>query len=196
MKYSTNIEEVTKMQSDYLGFIFYEKSPRYFSGELPEIPLSVQKVGVFVDATMNEILSKIKEDDLQLVQLHGNETAEFCEILKIINISVIKAFSIDDSFDFQAITPYEGVCDYFLFDTKGKHPGGNGTTFNWKILENYPFQKPFFLSGGSGLEEIKTIKQLNLPIHAIDVNSKFEIEPGLKNTQLLKQLQHELSSKR
>lgn len=194
MKYSSNIEEVAKLQPDYLGFIFYEKSPRFLNKEIPILPKSTQKVGVFVDAYLDDILDKIRRYNLQLVQLHGNESPEFCYLLKNINIKVIKAFSIDDHFDFQTITPYENVCDYFLFDTKGQFHGGNGTTFNWDILKNYPSQKPLFLSGGIGLEEVKTVQQLNLPIHAIDVNSKFEIEPGLKNTQLLKQLQHVISS--
>jgi phosphoribosylanthranilate isomerase len=97
-------------------------------------------------------------------------------------------FSVDDTFDFNQLEPFETVCDYFLFDTKGKLPGGNGTTFDWKVLEQYPSQKPFFLSGGIGLEEIDLLKQIlktDLPIHAIDVNSKFEIEAGLKNKEEL-----------
>ncbi len=194
MKYPENIQEVATLQPDYLGFIFYEKSPRYFNGKLPELPKSILKVGVFVNAAMNDILKKIKEHDLQVVQLHGNETPEVCEVLKIINIEVIKAFSVADNFDFETLAPYESVCDYYLFDTKGESPGGNGTTFNWEILKNYLSKKPFFLSGGIGLKEINKIKQLDLPIHALDVNSKFETEPGLKNTQLLKELQNELSS--
>ena len=194
MKYLENIKETAELLPDYLGFIFYEKSPRFFNGKLPELPKSIQKVGVFVNAAMNDILKKIKEYNLQIVQLHGNETPEVCEVLKIINIEVIKVFSVADDFDFETLAPYESVCDYYLFDTKGQNPGGNGTTFNWEILKNYPSKKPFFLSGGIGLEEINKIKQLDLPIHALDVNSKFETEPGLKNTQLLKELQNELSS--
>lgn len=194
MKYSENIQKVATLLPDYLGFIFYEKSPRFFNGKLPELSKSIQKVGVFVNAPISDILQKINEYNLQVVQLHGNESPEICEILKIINIQVIKVFSVDDSFNFEAIQPYETVCDYFLFDSKGQNPGGNGTTFNWQILEKYPSKKPFFLSGGIGLEELKRIKELNLPIYAIDVNSKFETEPGLKNTQLLKKLQYELSS--
>lgn len=180
MKYYANIQEVATLQPDYLGFIFYEKSPRLFEGELPEIPNTIAKVGVFVNASLSDILNKIKGYNLQLVQLHGEERPEICEVLQLINIKVIKAFSIDETFDFETLTPYETVCDYFLFDSKGKNPGGNGTTFNWEILKNYPSQKPFFLSGGIGLEEVTKIKQLNLPIHAIDVNSKFETKPGLK----------------
>lgn len=194
MKYHTNIQEIAALQPDYLGFIFYEKSLRFFEGELPEIPNTTAKVGVFVNASLSDILNKIKAYDLQLVQLHGEESPEICEVLQLINIKVIKTFSIEDTFDFETLTPYETVCDYYLFDTKGTNPGGNGTTFNWELLKNYPSEKPFFLSGGIGLEEINQIKQLHLPIHAIDVNSKFEIKPGLKNTQLLKQLKYELSS--
>ena len=189
MKYSDNILEISELIPDYLGFIFYEKSSRFFDGELPEIPKNIQKVGVFVNASLDKILSKIKQYDLQLIQLHGNETPEFCELLKHDNIEIIKVFSVDDHFNFEIIQAYENVCDYFLFDTKGKSPGGNGTVFNWKLLKNYSSKKPLFLSGGIGLEEIGKIKELNLPIYAIDVNSKFEIKPGLKNIKLLKNIQ-------
>lgn len=188
MKYRVNIQEVAALQPDYLGFIFYEKSPRFCNDELPEIPNTIAKVGVFVNAPLSEILNKIKAYNLQLVQLHGEESPEICEVLRLINIKVIKTFSIDDTFDFETLRPYETVCDYFLFDTKGKHYGGNGTTFNWEILKKYPSQKPFFLSGGIGLEEISKLKQLNLPIYAVDVNSKFETEPGLKNSNACKKI--------
>jgi len=181
MKYPENIQEVANLQPDYLGFIFYEKSPRFFKGEIPTLPKSTQKVGVFVDAYLDDILNKIRRYNLQIVQLHGNETPEFCKLFQHMDIEVIKVFSVDDTFDFQTITAYETVCDYFLFDAKGQNPGGNGTAFNWEILKNYPSQKPFFLSGGIGLEEIKLIKQLNFPVYAIDVNSKFETKPGMKN---------------
>ena len=184
MKYSENILEVSQLLPDYLGFIFYEKSSRFFDGEIPEISESVKKVGVFVNATLEEIKSKIKKYDLDLIQLHGNETPEFCSNLKQESIEIIKVFSVDDDFDFKILEAYENVCDYFLFDTKGKLHGGNGFTFNWQILEKYKSKKPLFLSGGIGIEEIAKIKTLNLPIFAIDVNSKFEMEPGLKNVQL------------
>ena len=186
MKYSENILEVSQLLPDYLGFIFYEKSSRFFDGEIPEISESVKKVGVFVNATLEEIKSKIKKYDLDLIQLHGNETPEFCSNLMQESLEIIKVFSVDDDFDFQILEAYENVCDYFLFDTKGKLHGGNGFTFNWQILEKYKSKKPLFLSGGIGIEEIAKIKTLNLPIFAIDVNSKFEMEPGLKNVQLCK----------
>ncbi len=141
IKYRANIQEVAALQPDYLGFIFYEKSPRFCNGELPEIPNTIAKVGVFVNAPLSEILNKIKAYNLQLVQLHGEESPEICEVLRLINIKVIKTFSIDDTFDFETLRPYEPVCDYFLFDTKGKHYGGNGTTFNWEILKKISFSK-------------------------------------------------------
>lgn len=190
MKYPENILEVGALLPDYMGFIFWEKSARYFDGIIPELPKSIKKVGVFVNAPLNEILEKIKTHDLQAVQLHGDESVEFCESLKKNTpklIDVIKVFPILDTFDFGILNSYEKVCDFFLFDTKGKLPGGNGTTFDWKVLEQYPSTKPFFLSGGIGIEELDSINEIlktNLPIYAIDVNSKFEIEPGLKNIQL------------
>ena len=193
MKYPDNILEIGSLLPDYMGFIFWDKSARYFDGIIPELPKSIKKVGVFVDASLEEILEKIKTHNLQAIQLHGHESVEFCEsvkknIPKLIDI--IKVFPILDTFDFSILTPYEKVCDFFLFDTKGKLPGGNGTSFDWTVLNRYSSSKPFFLSGGIGVEEFDTIREIlksNLPIYAIDVNSKFEIEPGLKNVQLCKE---------
>ncbi len=193
MKYEQNIKEVAQLHPDYMGFIFYKESPRYFDGELPTLPKSTQKVGVFVNDFLDDILFKIRKYNLQFVQLHGNETPIICKALKKTTAKVIKVFSVNEDFNFEILKSYESVCDYFLFDTKGKYHGGNGTPFDWTILKNYPSKKPFFLSGGIGIEEIQKIKKLNLPIHAIDVNSKLEIEPGLKNTQLIKKLQNEIS---
>ncbi len=191
MKYPENILEVGALLPDYMGFIFWKKSARNFDGSIPELPKSIKKVGVFVNDSLDEIIEKIKKYDLQAVQLHGDESVEFCKLLKknIPNLTdVIKVFPILDTFDFGILNPYEEVCDFFLFDTKGKLPGGNGTTFDWKVLEKYPSTKPFFLSGGIGIEEFDSIKEIlktNLPIYVIDLNSKLEIEPGLKNINLV-----------
>ncbi len=195
MKYPDNILEVSELLPDYLGFIFYKKSARYFDGVIPKIPKSIKKVGVFVNSSLEEIFSKIKEYDLNAIQLHGDETPDFCKNLKQKEIEIIKVFSVSDDFDFETLKPFEAYCDYFLFDTKGKLPGGNGVTFNWEILKKYNSRKPFFLSGGIGIEEIKKIKQLDLPIYAIDVNSKFETEPGLKNVSLSKEALQSVSTK-
>jgi phosphoribosylanthranilate isomerase len=199
MKYPDNIQEVGTLLPDYMGFIFWEKSARYFDGTLPTLPQSIKKTGVFVNANKEEILEKITKYDLQAVQLHGHESVAFCQELKntLANtIEIIKVFSVDSEFDFNQLEPFETVCDYFLFDTKGKLPGGNGTAFDWKVLEQYPSQKPFFLSGGIGLDEIDLVKQIlktDLPIYAIDVNSKFEIEAGLKDKEKLDRFKQKIN---
>jgi len=199
MKYPENILEVGSLLPDYMGFIFWEKSARYFDGIIPTLPKSIKKVGVFVNETSEEILKKIENHNLQAVQLHGNESVEFCVDLKnkIDNaIEIIKVFSVNDDFDFEVLKSFENVCDYFLFDTKGKLPGGNGIAFDWKVLEKYPSTKPFFLSGGIGIDEMDAVNEIlktNLPTYAIDINSKFEIEPGLKNIQLCTDAIHRIS---
>ncbi len=198
MKYPENILEIANLKPDYLGFIFWEKSTRFFENTIPELPKSILKVGVFVDENLDKIILKVKQFKLDLVQLHGNESVLFCEKLKLNNIKIIKAFSIDSNFDFEVLNNYEQVCDYFLFDTKGKLPGGNGTTFDWNLLENYKLNKPYFLSGGIGLEEITKIKEfiksdISKKCIAIDVNSKFEIEAGLKNEKELSQFKKMLN---
>lgn len=195
MKYKDNIKAVAKLQPDYLGFIFYDKSARHFNETIPELPDSIKKVGVFVDEELDTVIEKIKEFNLQAVQLHGNELPEYCASIN--DIEIIKVFSIKDQFNFENLKPYEDVCDYYLFDTKGKLPGGNGYTFNWNVLEKYPSTKPYFLSGGIGLNEVEKIKLFKESpaskyCKVIDVNSKFEMEPGLKNIEELEKLKHEL----
>ena len=192
MKFPENIPEVGSLLPDFMGFIFWEKSSRYFDSEIPMLPKSIKKVGVFVDESIEIIQSKIDKYNLDCVQLHGNESVKFCQKLKVLPIEIIKVFSIKDNFDFEILKEFESVCDYFLFDTKGELPGGNGTTFDWNVLKKYPSSKPFFLSGGIGIEEIKVLKEYKLPIYGIDVNSKFETEPGLKNTELLKLFQSQI----
>ncbi|AXT56238.1 phosphoribosylanthranilate isomerase [Aquimarina sp. AD1] len=192
MKYQENIEAVAALQPDYLGFIFYEKSPRNFDAIIPQIPDTIKKTGVFVDEEINSILEKSNKYNFNAVQLHGNESSEFCKELrtklnsstKPNRVEIFKVFSIKDQFDFEELKPYEGIVDYFLFDTKGKEKGGNGYTFDWSVLNNYNSSTPFILSGGIGLQEIENVKKIletDLPIYGIDINSKFEIEPGLKN---------------
>jgi phosphoribosylanthranilate isomerase len=198
MKHPENISEVAKLQPDYMGFIFYEKTPRHFDAEIPEIPSAIKKTGVFVNEQINIILEKIKKYNLNAIQLHGDESAAFCNELKTLLIEtpveIIKVFSIKDDFDFKSLRDFEAAVDYFLFDTKGKNKGGNGITFNWEILKDYPSKKPFFLSGGIGPEEITEIKKLEIYfqqkgkenlLYAIDVNSRFEEEAGFKNVEKL-----------
>lgn len=196
MKYYDNIQAVAALQPDYLGFIFYEKSPRFFSSEIPSLSDQTKKVGVFVNSTIEYILEKTKQYGLSLIQLHGSETPQYCQELAGLidnHIQLIKVFSIKDHFDFNCLKAYEHVCDFFLFDTKGAQPGGNGYTFDWAVLENYPSTTPFFLSGGIGLKQIDDLINFNkLEVskycHAIDVNSQFEIKPGLKNIESIKKI--------
>ncbi len=207
--------EVAKLQPDYLGFIFWEPSSRYFSGEMPELPSSIKKTGVFVDAPLDEVIQKVEQYQLSAVQLHGKESAEYCNALRHAELDsashkdeirgdefeIIKVFSIKDDFDFDLLKDYEEVCDYFLFDTKGKLPGGNGYAFDWSVLQNYPSNKPYFLSGGIGLDSKEKLQEfLNSPASkncfAIDVNSKFERAPGLKNIEDLKTFIESLESGR
>ena len=197
-----NTSEVAALRPDYLGFIFWEPSKRFFQGDLPSIPHSVKKVGVFVDERIVVIAEKVKRYGLLLVQLHGNESPAFCDQLKkqIPQIKIIKVFSMKDDFDFGQLKHFEDVSDFYLFDTKGKLPGGNGYAFNWEVLKDYPSSKPYFLSGGIGLEETDSLKEfMKRPeaqyCHVIDVNSKFEEEPGLKNIEKLKKFKKVLSKK-
>lgn len=187
MKYHENIVEISALQPDYLGFIFWEKSIRNMDiDSIPKIQPSIKKVGVFVDASIDEIIAKVNLFQLDIIQLHGNETIAFCKELKKLNIEIIKVFSINNFFDFSILKDFIPQIDYFLFDTKGKLPGGNGITFDWKILENYPYEKPFFLSGGIGKTEVDAIKdffqtEVAKKCIAIDVNSRFETKPAYKS---------------
>ena len=187
MKYPENIQEISTLNPDYLGFIFWEKSSRNMNLEtIPEIPNSIKKVGVFVNASIQDIISKVNQYQLEIVQLHGNESVTYCKNVKKLGVEVIKVFSIGDKFDFTTIKEYVLFVDYFLFDTKGKLPGGNGITFDWKIVENYPYEKPFFLSGGIGKTEVDAIKDFfktdaAKKCIAIDVNSRFETKLAYKS---------------
>jgi len=215
MKYPENIVEVASLHPDYLGFIFYEKSKRNFEGIIPELPKSIKKTGVFVNEMIEIVVSLIEEYDLAAIQLHGDESPEYIKELKhqiaqsrsdfreenksqkkkrkVANhsIEIIKVFSISDTFDFSKLAPFENEVDYFLFDTKGKERGGNGATFDWKVLENYPSQKPYFLSGGIGLESSEALlsflqKPSSKYCEVIDVNSQFETKAALKSIDKIK----------
>ena len=195
MREPDNIAALSALQPDYMGFIFWAPSSRYVSEVTPVLDKSIKKTGVFVDASVDYIQSSISAHQLQAVQLHGEETPGYCQLLQGFGVEVIKAFSVKDAFDFSMLEAYENSCDFFLFDTKGALPGGNGYTFDWSLLKEYPSQKPFFLSGGIGLENTQEIKELlntDLPLYAIDVNSKFELAPGLKKIKDITQFKNKL----
>ena len=193
MKFPDNITEIALLQPDYLGFIFYGKSPRNFENDIPNLSKSINKVGVFVNASLEEIQEKVKQYELDLVQLHGDESPEFCHLLQQKELKVIKAFSVDNQFNFNELKEFNKFCDYFLFDTKGTNYGGNGYAFDWSVLEKYKLDKPYFLSGGIGTENLDEVKlflsnDYSKNCIAIDCNSKLEISPGLKSTEKVKQL--------
>lgn len=205
MRDSNNILELIKLKPDFVGFIFYNKSRR-FVAEFTQIkfPEKIKKVGVFVNENINKVLEKAKKHQLDFVQLHGDETPEYCHQLKLSyskrgqnEIQIIKAFSVDEVFDFSQTNLYKTNCNYFLFDTKGENYGGNGIKFNWEILQNYEGETPYFLSGGIGLEdkdELMSFLQRKEAenCYAIDVNSKFEYSPGIKNIEKLKEFKNNL----
>ncbi|MFZ2431372.1 MAG: phosphoribosylanthranilate isomerase [Lutibacter sp.] len=189
MRESENISELMTLKPDYVGFIFYDKSKR-FVADFPqiEIPSTTKKVGVFVNETIEEIGEKVQKYDLDFVQLHGNETPEFCEKLASKSIKIIKAFSVGENFDFSAIKPFEKHVSLFLFDTKGNNYGGNGIKFNWDLLQNYTGKTSFLLSGGISKNDAAEIKKFKHPAFlGIDINSGFELEPGLKNIKEIKE---------
>jgi phosphoribosylanthranilate isomerase len=223
MKYVENIQQVGGLHPDYLGFIFYEKSKRNFEGIIPELPKGIKKTGVFVNEMLAIVISLVEEYRLEAIQLHGDESVTYIEELrkqlaerKVLfieenkqikkkknqhyisenTVEIIKVFGIKDAFNFDVLTPYLKIVDFFLFDTKGKERGGNGTKFDWQVLENYPFEKPFFLSGGIGLANVEGVQKIinsNLPVYALDVNSKFESVPGLKKIEELKEFKEGLT---
>lgn len=181
MKDAANIKDVSELKPDYMGFIYYDKSPR-FVGENFRTTIP-NAVGVFV----NETTDKIVEKGLKIVQLHGNESPQHCAELREKGMTVIKAFAIDDDFDFGKTNPYEDVVDYFLFDTRGKFYGGNAYPFDWNKLNEYNQSKPFFLSGGLNSQNIMNLDLLNgMNLHALDLNSGVEDAPGIKNIDKIK----------
>lgn len=202
MKEPENIQAVTALNPDYLGFIFYSDSKRFVEGLTPSfvkgLPAAVKKTGVFVNEELNRVAQLAVLYGLNAVQLHGQEPVKYCIALKGLladaGITLIKAFGIDGDFDFNTLNPYAGVVDYFLFDTQTPDHGGSGKVFDWSLLKNYTLDQPYFLSGGIGPESVEQLKQINDPrMYAIDVNSRFELAPGLKDIDKLKDFKHKLA---
>jgi len=193
MRYPENILVVADALPDFMGFIFYPKSKRFVGTDfsidtLETIPESVDKVGVFVDELPEKVIEICQNLNLQVAQLHGGESPEYCQQIQSSGLTVFKAFSVDEQFDFEKLKAYSGFCDYFLFDTKGHLPGGTGQKFNWQLLENYKGEIPFFLSGGIGPDDLEAIRHFSHPRwHGIDINSGFELAPALKDVEKVNQ---------
>jgi len=197
MKYPENIRSIANLQPDFMGFIFYPKSPRYAEPldleTLQSLPKSIKKIGVFVNESLENILTIVYKYNLDGVQLHGSENVEICSKLKDTGLLVLKAFPIADAYNFNVTKNYEGACDYFLFDTKTEAYGGSGVKFDWRILNEYKGETPFLLSGGIAADDAEAILEIEHPKFAgIDLNSKFEVSPGLKNVELLKGFMKEI----
>lgn len=188
MRDAANIKDLVALEPDYLGFIFYEKSPRFIT-DYPDvhIPDTIRKVGVFVNASERYIQEMKVRFGLDVLQLHGDESPELCYLLKQSGAQVMKVFRINEVFNFDQTRAYEDYVDFFLFDTATKAYGGSGKKFNWQLLKAYNQARPIFLSGGIGPDDAEEISQLEgLNIKAIDINSKFESAPAIKNIEQLR----------
>lgn len=188
MKEIENINQLAHLNIDFMGFIFYGKSPRYVQNlkaeDILNLPKRINKVGVFVNEDLHQIVNKTVNLKLDYIQLHGNESIEYIKALKEIlpNQKIIKAFSISDIKDLMQTKTYTPYCDLFLFDTKTPTYGGSGEKFDWKILQQYTEEIPFFLSGGISEDDANTIRKLNHnKLYGVDLNSQFELEPGIKD---------------
>ena len=184
-----NIDDLSKLKIDYVGFIFYSKSKRFFNSDIRiSTPKNIKRVGVFVNEELDTVVNKARKHDLNYIQLHGGENLQYCEELKTkTNLKIIKVFSVDEKFDFKQTEKFEKLSDLFLFDTKTEQYGGSGRKFNWNILSKYQGKTKFFLSGGiseGDIEDIQNIKHSSL--YGVDVNSGFEIDYGLKNIPMIK----------
>ncbi len=186
-----NIKAVAGLSPDYMGFICYEHSSRFIS-DMPaevmnDISAPVYKTGVFVDETEANINALIGNYGFNTIQLHGKESPEFANSFRN-KVTVIKAFGLDNDFDFNQLNAYAEKVDYLLFDTKTAIHGGSGKTFNWNVLDKYKLSVPFFLSGGLSLDNLETIKKITHPqFYGVDLNSRFETAPGMKDIEKLKQ---------
>nr|WP_245536757.1 phosphoribosylanthranilate isomerase [Solitalea canadensis] len=193
MKHRDNIIEVATLQPDYLGFIFHPGSPRFVDdlSVLKAVPASIKKVAVFVNESLEKVMDLVAQYDFDAVQLHGSEKPDYCSQLKSPTVEVIKAFGVDESFDFNQLKRYKDACDAFLFDTKSAQYGGTGLAFNWQLLKQYDQSKPYFLSGGLGIENSNDIASFNSSggnIGTLDFNSKLEVSPGLKDVEKVREV--------
>jgi phosphoribosylanthranilate isomerase len=200
MRDESNIRELVALDPDYMGFIFYSPSPRSVGEDfdpsiMDHIPESIIRVGVFVNAGSEYILRKSGLYGLKFIQLHGAESPGCCRELSDAGMSVIKVFHVGAEFDFNTVNPFKPFCKYFLFDTKCISFGGSSNKFQWNILRKYDNKIPVFLSGGIGADDTGLIMGLDfLNLHAVDINSRFEKSPGIKNIKQIRKFIRELKS--
>lgn len=195
---SNSLFELNDLKPNYLGFIFYDQSPRFLSLNetvLKKINPDILKIGVFVNEKCLNVIEKCKMFNLQGIQLHGDESVEYINQIKKLlpDLIISKAFLIDQSFDFNQLANYADLVNYFLFDSKSEQYGGSGKKFDWQRLDDYTINTPYFLSGGIEFNDLNKIKEINHPqFIGVDINSKFEIAPGIKNIELIKKFKEQL----
>lgn len=190
MRDPENISEIAAFKPDYLGFIFYPESKRYIgeNTQIPDMDPSIKKVGVFVNAPINDVLDTACTYGLDTIQLHGAEDWEYCRIIRSNRLEVIKAIAIRDRLPVNNLISYTGSIDYFLFDTQTPYYGGSGHAFDWNLLQVYDLDIPFFISGGLGIGHIATLKEYSHPqFTGVDANSRLETAPGIKDIERTKQ---------
>lgn len=201
MRESENIKAVAELKPDFMGFIFYPESPRFADDLLdpevfPNLPSEISKTGVFVNAGFNKIMETVGKYSLDVVQLHGNETPELCCLLKKAGLRVMKTFNIRDTLSYSMYRDFISCTDYFLFDTMTSGYGGSGEKFDWKLLSSHDPSHPFFLSGGISPDDSDKITHINnSSFYGVDLNSRFEIRPGLKDIEKLRKFINELRIK-
>ena len=198
MRNPENILAIALHKPDYIGLIFYDRSPRFVGGLDPKaldaLPEKTKRVGVFVNAGVQYIRKQAQRYKLDLIQLHGDETPDFCEVVRR-DYPVVKAFGIEKTADLDYVLQYEGLCDYFLFDAKTPKRGGAGVQFDHSVLKKYTGSTPYFLSGGIGPDDTTTVSAMrDNRCVAIDINSRFEMAPGLKDAEEVGQFIREIKN--
>lgn len=194
MRDAENIRELETLGIDWIGMIFWPKSKRYVAQRPAYLPEKTKRVGVFVNSHIEDILQHVEDYGLDFIQLHGSESPAYITSIRTrTKAKIIKVFNIANTDDLLQVQPYEGIADYYLFDTKGKAIGGNGEKFDWSVLATYQGNTPFLLSGGIGPDDAEHIGTFHHPkCIGIDLNSRFETEPALKNVTQLKHFLEQL----
>ena len=205
MRDAENIRQVETLGIDWMGFIFWPKSKRYVSRRPAYLPTRCKRVGVFVNEDIEQVKRTANDYALDIIQLHGSESPEYLRQLRSLcgdSIATIKAFNIATKDDLEATKPYEGMADYFLFDTKAQVPGGSGQQFDWSVLADYVGETPILLSGGIGPDDAERLHAFfagsgsaAAKCIGIDLNSRFELSPGLKDVTVLARFLNELKIK-
>ncbi len=196
MREAENIRAVEALGVDWMGFIFWEHSSRCVCQRPAYLPTRAKRVGVFVDASLDVVCQHVEAFGLDVVQLHGSESPTYLHDLRNAlagDVLIVKAFSIATRDDLLQTSLYEGLADFFLFDTKAQLVGGNGRKFDWAVLAHYNGSTPFLLSGGIGPDDASRLSAFSHPrLAGIDLNSRFEAAPALKNVELLKQFLYDI----